>query len=347
MEDDDDDAVRRAGIECRATPTGTRDANATTTKPRDALSVGRDVRAHLESECNANGESRTREMVIATTSGEKIEARAAEGDASGARGKEIVIEIEYETDVSNIDIVADERFFSCPGPSRRPASWFPCVERGDALTTFEFSVSAPRQLTVVASAHWDKVERCVDEVEDEDGFRLVHHFSGLYPTFAHEMRLICGEFTRVSSPIKGVTLFAPARGGYEERLAVAAAGVGKAITAYEEYLGHPYPIACLNIVFMPDEYAGARDGLGACINVHSVKWLTHPTLNTALMESRVHIASAIARQWFGGVVVPANTTDCWVVEGLAQYLAGTYVKSLTGMNELSLSLIHISEPTRP
>ena len=25
------------------------------------------------------------------------------------------------------------------------------------------------------------------------------------------MRLICGEFTRVSSPIKGVTLFAPAR----------------------------------------------------------------------------------------------------------------------------------------
>ena len=211
MEDDDDDAVRRAGIECRATPTGTRDANATTTKPRDALSVGRDVRAHLESECNANGESRTREMVIATTSGEKIEARAAEGDASGARGKEIVIEIEYETDADSAGIVADERFFSCPGPSRRPASWFPCVERGDALTTFEFSVSAPRELTVVASAHWDKVERCVDEVEDEDGFRLVHHFSGLYPTFAHEMRLICGEFTRVSSPIKGVTLFAPAR----------------------------------------------------------------------------------------------------------------------------------------
>ena len=335
MEDDDDDAVRRAGIECRATPTGTRDGNATTTKPRDALSVGRDVRAHLESECNANGESRTREMVIATTSGEKIEARAAEGDASGARGKEIVIEIEYETDADSAGIVADERFFSCPGPSRRPASWFPCVERGDALTTFEFSVSAPRELTVVASAHWDKVERCVDEVEDEDGFRLVHHFSGLYPTFAHEMRLICGEFTRVSSPIKGVTLFAPARGGYEERLAVAAAGVGKAIAAYEEYLGHPYPIACLNIVFMPDEYAGARDGLGACINVHSVKWLTHPTFNTALMESRVHIASAIARQWFGGVVVPANTTDCWVVEGLAQYLAGAYVKSLTGMNELS------------
>ena len=261
--------------------------------------------------------------------GRRLRRARRRANASGARGKEIVIEIEYETDADSAGIVADERFVSCPGPSRRPASWFPCVERGDALTTFEFSVSAPRQLTVVASAHWDKVERCVDEVEDEDGFRLVHHFSGLYPTFAHEMRLICGEFTRVSSPIKGVTLFAPARGDTKSAWSAAAAGVGKAIAAYEEYLGHPYPIACLNIVFMPDEYGRKFPTVsGACIN-DALRRLTHPTFNTALMESRVHIAIAIARQWFGGVVVPANTTDCWVVEGLAQYLARTR-KSLTG-----------------
>ena len=335
------DGIRRApGVECRATKTKTsKPTIGTKTAPSDALSLAKDVRTYLESESNLDGEEHSREVVIAPVSGEKIEARArgaANGESTSATTeKEIVIEIEYETDESAMGIAADESYFLCPGASRRPACWFPCVERGDVLTTFDFSVSAPRDLQVITSAHWDRVERCDDIDEDEDGFRLRHHFTGMYPTFAHEMRLICGRFKAVSSPIKGVTLFAPKDGDYAERLEIAAAGVSKAIVAYEEYLGHPYPISCLNIVFMPDEYVGARDSLGACMNIHSAKWLIDPTLNTALLDARVHIATAIARQWFGGVVVPADTTDCWVVEGLAQYLAGAYVKKLTGLNELS------------
>ena len=167
------------------------------------------------------------------------------------------------------------------------------------LTTFEFEVTAPRHLQVITSAHWDKVERCEDETEDEDGFRHRHFFSGLYPTFAHEMRIVVGRFAAVSSPIKGITLFAPKAGEFEEKLEVAAQGVGKAITTFEEYLGHPYPISCLNVVFMPASYVGSRENQGACINIHRTSWLVDAALNSALLDSRIHIATAIARQWFG------------------------------------------------
>ena len=80
---------------------------------------------------------------------------------------------------------------------------------------------------------------------------------------------------------------------------------------------------------MPDDTPGAADCLGRHQRTPS-KWLTHPTFNTALMELCVHIAIAIARQWFGGVVVPANTTDCWVVEGLANTLAASHAEILDG-----------------
>ena len=296
------------------------------TRFADARALGREARARLDRGVTVGGE-----VVIQARGSEGIPVR--DGADVGEGKREVVLEIEYET---RSGVAADDAYFLCPGPSRRPSSWFPCVERGDVLTMFDFSVRAPRDWQVIASAHWDRVEKTRDADEDDpDGFRLTHHFTGMYPTLAHDMRLICGAFTAVSSPIKGVTLFAPAEGGFEERMEVAAAGVGKAIVAYEEYLGHPYPVSCLNIVFLPDSRTSERDALGACVNMHSTKWLVDPSLNTALLDARVHLATAIARQWFGGIVLPADTTDCWVVEGLAEYLAGMYVKSLTGFNELS------------
>jgi len=333
-------SCRVNGVECAAEAAKTdKPTIPTRMKPTNAMELAREARGYLESECNLDGEERSREVVLTPKAkGEKIRCVPIASDGDGAQengGGEIEIEIEYETDASNAGIVADASYFSCPGPSRRPACWFPCVERGDVLTTFEFEVTAPRYLQVITSAHWDKVERCEDETEDEDGFRHRHFFSGLYPTFAHEMRIIVGRFVAVSSPIKGITLFAPKDGEFEEKLEVAARGVGKAITTFEEYLGHPYPISCLNVVFMPASYVGSRENQGACINIHRTSWLVDAALNSALLESRIHIATAIARQWFGGVVVPADTTDSWVVEGLAQYLAGEYIKSLAGMNELA------------
>lgn len=329
------------GVACETTSIdATKDGFAETASVDDAASLGKDARARLDRECGTS-----EEVIIRAIGDGKIEARPKDseggsgeenGAESGTRGKEIVLEIEYEAESG---FFADDSYFLCPGPSRSSSSWFPCIERGDALTTFDFAVNAPRDWQVVASAHWDRVEKCrdSDEGEDEDGFRLIHHFSGMYPTFAHEMRLICGKLSAVSTPIKGVTLFAPAGQGLEERMQTAAVGIGKAIVAYEEYLGHPYPVSCLNVVFLPDVLVRERDALGACVNVHSARWLVDPALNSALLDARVHLATAIARQWFGGIVVPADTTDCWVVEGLAQYLAGMYVKNLTGLNELSFT----------
>lgn len=297
---------------------------------RDVVGLGKLCRETIDERCNVDGEDKSREVIIRPADGSNIEAVETEGGA-----REILIELTYSTQEACAGIVADGSYFMCPGPSKRASSWFPCVERGDALTLFEFSVSAPRRLQVIASAHWDRLAKCDPEEADEDGFRLRHYFSGLYPSFPHEMRMFIGKFQSCSSPVKGVTLFAPVGDQYSERLEVAGVGVGKAITAFEEYLGHPYPVSCLNMVFLPDEYVTSRDEQGCCVTLLSTKWLVDQSFNSALLDARVHIASAIASQWFGGIVIPADTTDCWVVEGLANYLLGAYVRTLTGLNELS------------
>ncbi len=53
------------------------------------------------------------------------------------------------------------------------------------------------------------------------------------------------------------------------------------------------------------------------------------------MESRVALAAALARQWFGVLLVPRQPQDVWVAEGLAAHLEDLFVSKLLGHNELA------------
>lgn len=97
----------------------------------------------------------------------------------------------------------------------------------------------------------------------------------------------------VSSSIKGVILFVFKDGDYVECLEIVVVGVSKVIVVYEEYFGYLYFILCLNIVFMLDEYVGARDSLGACMNIYLVKWLIDLMFNMVLFDVCVYIVIVI------------------------------------------------------
>jgi hypothetical protein len=53
------------------------------------------------------------------------------------------------------------------------------------------------------------------------------------------------------------------------------------------------------------------------------------------IESRLQLAGALARQWFGAFMRPAAAVDQWLVDGLAGYLSDQYVRKFMGANELA------------
>lgn len=52
------------------------------------------------------------------------------------------------------------------------------------------------------------------------------------------------------------------------------------------------------------------------------------------VESRLAIAQAVARQWFGVLIRPRTPADAWLVEGLAGYLHDLFLRRFLGKNEL-------------
>ena len=51
-------------------------------------------------------------------------------------------------------------------------------------------------------------------------------------------------------------------------------------------------------------------------------------------ESRLAVAYAVARQWFGVLIRPRTPADSWLVEGLAGYLHDLFLRRFLGKNEL-------------
>ena len=51
------------------------------------------------------------------------------------------------------------------------------------------------------------------------------------------------------------------------------------------------------------------------------------------MEAAAAMADAVARQWLGVVVYPAQPKDAWVVEGLAARLREAFLRRYLGKNE--------------
>ena len=68
------------------------------------------------------------------------------------------------------------------------------------------------------------------------------------------------------------------------------------------------------------------------------------------MESRLAIAYAVARQWFGVLIRPRTPADTWLVEGLAGYLHDLFLRRFLGKNELryrcSPTLMDLHLPAR-
>lgn len=60
-----------------------------------------------------------------------------------------------------------------------------------------------------------------------------------------------------------------------------------------------------------------------------------PSMVEGSVESRLALASGLAHQWFGCLLLPRTPEDAWLVAGLAAHLEGQFVRQWLGSNELA------------
>lgn len=106
-----------------------------------------------------------------------------------------------------------------------------------------------------------------------------------------------------------------------------------AFSYYEDYLSASFPFGSYTQVFIPPEIAISSASIGASLSIFSSQFLFDGKVINKTIDTRIKLAYALARQWFGVYITPEAPNDDWLLDGLAGFLTDMFIKRFLGNNE--------------
>ncbi|KAH6806140.1 TBP-associated factor 2 [Perilla frutescens var. frutescens] len=106
-----------------------------------------------------------------------------------------------------------------------------------------------------------------------------------------------------------------------------------AFSHYEDYLSASFPFGSYTQVFIAPEMTVSSWSSGASMSIFSSHLLFDEKLIDQTIGTRIKLAYALARQWFGVYITPEDPNDEWLVDGLAGFLTDSFIKRFLGNNE--------------
>ncbi|XP_042961953.1 transcription initiation factor TFIID subunit 2 isoform X3 [Carya illinoinensis] len=106
-----------------------------------------------------------------------------------------------------------------------------------------------------------------------------------------------------------------------------------AFSCYKDYLSVDFPFESYKQVFIEPEMAVSSVSLGASMSIFSSQALFDEKVIDQTIDTRIKLAYALARQWFGVYITPEAPNDEWLLDGLAGFLTDYFIKKNLGNNE--------------
>ncbi|KAF6168935.1 hypothetical protein GIB67_038432 [Kingdonia uniflora] len=106
-----------------------------------------------------------------------------------------------------------------------------------------------------------------------------------------------------------------------------------AYSHYEDYLSAPFPFGSYKQVFIVPEMTISSVSLGASMGIFSSQLLFDEKVIDQTIGTRIKLAHALARQWFGVYITAETSSDEWLLDGLAGFLTDSFTKRFLGNNE--------------
>ncbi|KAG1358725.1 putative Transcription initiation factor TFIID subunit 2 [Cocos nucifera] len=106
-----------------------------------------------------------------------------------------------------------------------------------------------------------------------------------------------------------------------------------AFSYYEDYLSTSFPFGSYKQIFIPPEMTISSMSLGASMCIFSSHLLFDDKVIDQTIGTRIKLAYALARQWFGVYITAEEPNDEWLLDGLAGFLTDNFIKRFLGNNE--------------
>ncbi|KAJ7086593.1 hypothetical protein C8R43DRAFT_939447 [Mycena crocata] len=245
--------------------------------------------------------------------------------------------------------------YTTPSSPDAARCWVPCIDNLWEKCTWEFEFIVPRYLEEISLEDDEPTDAsptlvvCSGELVEQvahpsHSHKTIFLFSQAVLTSVQHIAFAAGPFHMYSIPLDHVAddgsstqppMYAFCLPGHESLLTTSTSSLRSAMSFYTTEFGS-YPFGSYKLCFV-DEMPNQRFD-SSTFSLLTVDLLYGEDAIEQSLETRFALAHAVACQWMGINIQPKFFSDTWLVNGLALYITGLFVKKLLGNNEYRFRL---------
>ncbi|KAL8140263.1 hypothetical protein V2J09_006284 [Rumex salicifolius] len=240
---------------------------------------------------------------------------------------ERLVRIDYWVDKTHTGTHFDGAILHTSNQIRRAHCWFPCMDDSSHICCYHLEFTVPQNFVAVSNGNL-----LYQVLSKDDPPRKTFVYELKVPVYAKWITLVVAPLQILAdcrySQISHMCL--------PDNIAKLQNTVGFfhcAFRHFESYLKASFPFGSYKQVFLPPEMTFSGLTMGASMVVFSSQLLFDEKVIDQNIDTKIRIAYAIARQWFGVYITPDTLNDEWLIEGLAGFLTDTFIKEFFGSNE--------------
>uniref|UniRef100_A0ACD5XL59 Uncharacterized protein n=1 Tax=Avena sativa TaxID=4498 RepID=A0ACD5XL59_AVESA len=210
---------------------------------------------------------------------------------------------------------------------RRAHCWFPCIDSAIERCPFDLEFTVSTDLVAVSNG-----DLLYQVLSKEDPPRKTYVYKLNTPVSAQWISLVVGPF-EILPDKNGISVSHMCLSPTLSKLENTISFFHDAYSCYEDYLAAPFPFGLYKQIFLPSEMVVSPTSFGASTCIFSVDILNDEKVIDQIIGTRIKLAYALARQWFGIYTSAEEPNDEWLLDGLAGFLTDLFIKRYLGNNE--------------
>ncbi|KAJ4974000.1 hypothetical protein NE237_007174 [Protea cynaroides] len=238
-----------------------------------------------------------------------------------------LVRIDYWVDKAETGIHFTSNVLHTNNQMRRARCWFPCVDTSSQRCCYDLEFTVAQNLVAVSNG-----SLLYQVLSKDDPPRKTYVYRLGVPVAAGWISLAVAPFEilpdRHSDIVSHMCL--PPN---PSKLRNTIGFFHTAFSHYEEYLSAPFPFGSYKQVFIAPEMAVSSLSLGASMSIFTSQVLFDEKVIDQTIDTRIKLAFALARQWFGVYITAEAPSDEWLLDGLAGFLTDSFIKRFLGNNE--------------
>lgn len=260
------------------------------------------------------------------TENEQLEQPVAEnGDHSSAEPRPVIepkqnvrlVRIDYWVEKAETGIHFRDNVLHTDNQIRRARCWFPCIDDNSQQCCYDLEFTVAHNLVAVSNG-----SLLYQVLSKDNPPRKTYVYKLDVPVAARWISLAVAPFEVLPDPQFSLVshMCLPPN---LAKLRHTVEFFHSAFSCYKDYLSVDFPFESYTQVFIEPEMALSSLSLGASMSIFSSQILFDEKVIDQTIDTRVKLAYALARQWFGVFIVPESPNDgnlAWDIAALLNWL---------------------------